>query len=245
MNTRLQVEHPVTEMITGLDLVEWQLRVAAGEPLPRCAASAGDRRPCDRGADLCRGSRSRLPAVDRPHRALADAGSRPRSVRVDTGFREGDDVSPFYDPLLAKVIAWGEDRERARAALLRALDAMRSDRRRRRTSRSSSASSRTRRSRRDSLDTGLIDAHRDALLAPPQRGAAPRVGRRGAGRISRDRALPPARRPLRSTDPHSPWHLTDAWWNGTHDAPDRVHVRRRRTAAYGRRQAACRRVRSR
>ena len=123
MNTRLQVEHPVTEMITGLDLVEWQLRVAAGEPLPQQQDAARDPRPCDRGAHLCRESGEGLPAVDRhaaSHAYPAAVASnwaarrrRPAAVRIDSGVREGDAISPFYDPMIAKLIVWGDDRERA------------------------------------------------------------------------------------------------------------------------------------
>ena len=90
MNTRLQVEHPVTEMITGLDLVEWQLRVASGETLPETPGGAVALRPCDRSAALCRGSGQGLPAGDRAHRASAPGRATANNLRIDTGVRAGD-----------------------------------------------------------------------------------------------------------------------------------------------------------
>ena len=104
MNTRLQVEHPVTEMITGLDLVEWQLRVAAGEPLPLTQGQLAISRPCDRGAHLRRGSGQGLPAVDRQARPPRRRRRRATRVRVDTGVEQGDAITPFYDPMIAKLI---------------------------------------------------------------------------------------------------------------------------------------------
>ncbi len=121
MNTRLQVEHPVTEMITGQDLVKWQLLVASGQPLPLTQ----DQITIDGHA-----IEVRVYAEDPDHDFLPATGKltylrQPESsryVRVDTGVVENDEVSPFYDPMIAKLIVWDENRDRAIARMLRALD---------------------------------------------------------------------------------------------------------------------------
>ncbi|MEN9717687.1 MAG: hypothetical protein RIQ99_565 [Pseudomonadota bacterium] len=118
MNTRLQVEHPVTEAITGVDLVEWQLRIAAGEPMPLqqdALVITGHAIEVRLYAeDPAKGF---LPATGRlAHLHLSD------SVRVDTGVAQGDTISPFYDPMIAKLIAHGPTRDAARQALMAALD---------------------------------------------------------------------------------------------------------------------------
>ena len=212
MNTRLQVEHPVTEMITGLDLVEWQLRVAAGEPLPRTqsALAIGGHAIEARvyAEDPLRGF---LPSIGRiTHWRMPAPSDR---VRVDTGFRAGDEVSPFYDPMLAKVIAWGEDRSRARGELLRALAACEIVGvatnvafLERVLAHDAFASAR--------LDTGLIERHRDVLLAGA--GSAPPCALIAAALAEYAAVDARARASaVSSSDPHSPWHRTDAWWNGT------------------------------
>ncbi len=124
MNTRLQVEHPVTEAITGLDLVEWQLRVASGEKLPlaqdqlRIHGHAIEARICAESPD-----NNFLPATGTLHvYGLPPSVSFERGlVRVDAGVREGDVISPFYDSMIAKLIVHGDTREQALARLDEAL----------------------------------------------------------------------------------------------------------------------------
>ena len=120
MNTRLQVEHPVTEMITGLDLVEWQLRVASGQPLPLTQ----EQLEIDGHA-----IEARVYAEDPDKGFLPSTGHlvhlvpppESDSVRVDTGVEQGDEITPYYDPMIAKLIVWGADRKQALARMRRAL----------------------------------------------------------------------------------------------------------------------------
>jgi 3-methylcrotonyl-CoA carboxylase alpha subunit len=119
MNTRLQVEHPVTEAITGQDLVEWQLRVASGEPLPRTqdqlAISGWAMEARLYAEDPAKGF---LPCIGTLDRFKIGAG-----CRIDTGVEQGAEISPFYDPMIAKVIAHGPDRDAARRQVAGALAA--------------------------------------------------------------------------------------------------------------------------
>ncbi|WP_395138881.1 acetyl/propionyl/methylcrotonyl-CoA carboxylase subunit alpha [Schlegelella aquatica] len=124
MNTRLQVEHPVTEAIVGHDLVEWQLRVAAGEPLParqedlRIRGHAIEARLCAENPEA-----QFLPATGRLEVFRTPQASEfsVAPVRLDAGVREGDEISPYYDSMIAKLIVWGDTREQALARLDAAL----------------------------------------------------------------------------------------------------------------------------
>jgi 3-methylcrotonyl-CoA carboxylase alpha subunit len=118
MNTRLQVEHPVTEEITGQDLVEWQLRVAGGEPLPLRQDELSIR-----GWAM----EARLYAEDPAHEFLPSTGRLDhfqlgRGIRIDTGVEEGDRISPYYDPMIAKLIARGATRDEAIGRLVDSLE---------------------------------------------------------------------------------------------------------------------------
>jgi len=120
MNTRLQVEHPVTELITGIDLVEWQLRIATGAPLPKAQNEIARH-----GAAM----EARLYAEDPEHGYLPSVGrithlhwpDAAPGLRLDIGVDAGDEVSTFYDPMLGKVVAWGESRGEAVDRLHKAL----------------------------------------------------------------------------------------------------------------------------
>jgi 3-methylcrotonyl-CoA carboxylase alpha subunit len=191
MNTRLQVEHPVSEAITGLDLVEWQFRVAAGEKLP--LAQADIRRT---GAAV----EARLYAEDPEHGFLPSSGKiyalrlpAGQGVRVDSGVEEGGEVTPFYDPMIAKIIAHGASRDealdrlskalgetlvagpRVNAAFLKAL-------------------CESREFRAGAFDTGFIDAHLDELgagaravdLAAVLKGTERLLAKRAAGFVAAD-----------------------------------------------------------
>jgi 3-methylcrotonyl-CoA carboxylase alpha subunit len=197
MNTRLQVEHPVTEMITGLDLVELQLRAAAGEPLN---LTQGDITMTGHAVE------ARLYAEDPASGFLPQSGRLHRlawpeaaeHLRIDTGVEQGAEISAHYDPMIAKLIAWGASRQAALTRLARALE------------RTEVAGLRSNIGFLERLvrhpgfaagevDTGFIDGHLDELV---------------------ETALPPALMALAaeawllrdaSADPNSPWERMDGW----------------------------------
>ena len=208
MNTRLQVEHPVTEMITGLDLVDWQLRVASGEKLPLAQEQLQLRGHALEARIYAEDpARGFLPSTGRLlHLAPPEEGLH---VRVDTGVEEGDEISPHYDPMIAKLIVWDVNRDRALARMLQALADYRVvgvsnniDFLSRLVACPAFAGA--------DLDTGLIEREKDYLF-PEQTEIAAEVWQVAAlAELLREsgRAAESARR---DADPLSPWHARDGW----------------------------------
>ncbi|MDR1076196.1 MAG: acetyl/propionyl/methylcrotonyl-CoA carboxylase subunit alpha [Xanthomonadaceae bacterium] len=203
MNTRLQVEHPVTEAITGLDLVAWQLRVARGEPLPITQAQV----PLNGHA-----IEVRLYAEDTRNDFLPASGTlslyrEPApgpGRRIDSGVTEGDEVSPFYDPMLSKLIAWGENREEARLRLLAmladtAVGGLRTNLAflRRVLAHPAFAGAQ--------VDTGLIARHGQELLPPAEELGV------GFWQLAGQAWLLSDAERRRHDDPGSPWSARNGW----------------------------------
>jgi 3-methylcrotonyl-CoA carboxylase alpha subunit len=203
MNTRLQVEHPVTEAVTGLDLVEWQLRIAGGERLPFAesppvSGHAVEVRLC--AEEPREGWR---PATGRLGRFAVPAGE---GIRVDTGVRAGDAVTPFYDSMIAKIISHGGTRAEAIARLRAALDG---------TLVEGVATN------LDALrvilahpgfaegvpTTGFIAAHAEVILAPPPPAPPHAILAAAAAVLEAQRSVAPAR----ASDHPGPWDRRDGW----------------------------------
>ena len=208
MNTRLQVEHPVTEMISGQDLVEWQLRVAAGEPLP-----------CSQAQLKINGHafEARIYAEDPEHDFLPATGvlrslqgpNENIHVRIDTGVVEGDEVSIYYDPMIAKLVVWDIDRDRA---LQRLTDALSQYRISGLTTNigflynlATSLSFQN-----GDVDTGYIEEHELEIFRRRDADINYAVPLAAAAIIKRrvEQGLEAARL---STEPNSPWHLNNSW----------------------------------
>ena len=207
MNTRLQVEHPVTEMITGQDLVDWQLQVAAGMPLPlqqhelTMTGHAFEARIYAEDPN-----NEFLPTSGRlDHVAMPEENAH---VRIDTGVSQGDDVSPYYDPMISKLIVWDENRDRALSRLANALSEYRI----------SGVTNNiqflydlacSEPFKQADLDTGFLEKHHDSIFKKPN--------------INLDIALPLACLYLRldrnqklgdfsaPNDPFSPWNSLQGW----------------------------------
>ena len=208
INTRLQVEHPVTEMVTGLDLVEWQLRVAAGEPLPLAQEAIQHRGHAIEVRLYAEDpEKNFLPASGRLERLFLPAASA--NVRVDAGVVEGDTVSIFYDPMIAKLIVWEQDRPRALARLREALSACEI------VGLKSNVEFLEQLVRHPvvvegRIDTAYLDAHLDEVLPAPTAPDDAILGAAAAACLLHDEtATRVAAR--RSADPYSPWALADGW----------------------------------
>jgi 3-methylcrotonyl-CoA carboxylase alpha subunit len=214
MNTRLQVEHPVTEMITGQDLVEWQLRVAAGERLPLeqeeipLRGHAIEARIYAEDPD-----RDFLPSIGRIVHLRTP--SRSAQLRVEAGVRAGDEISRYYDPMIAKLVVHGEDRAAALRRLRLALAGYQVvgvmtnvPFLQRLVAHHAFATGK--------LDTGLIARHRAELLPTAAAPAERALAVAALAELARLREASAARAAA-SPDPWSPWHAIDTWWLNAED----------------------------
>ena len=205
MNTRLQVEHPVTEMILNLDLVEWQIRVAEGAPLPMDQTQLRARGHAIEARVYAEDpQRDFLPATGKLLRFRIPSGDA--RIRIDTGIREGDEVGIHYDPMIAKIIAYGDDRQDAVRRLRRALGECRIA----------------------GLPTNLallkrVAASKAFAAAKIDTGFVATLGNQSPGvedepviaaaclYLMLEQAASSRRAALDSEDPHSPWHTLAGW----------------------------------
>ena len=215
MNTRLQVEHPVTEMITGLDLVEWQLRVASGERLPKLQDELRINGHAFEARVYAENPRNQFLPATGPIKLLRTPALS-ADVRVDTGVREGDAITPHYDPMIAKLIVHGENREQALQRLALALDEYAV------VGFSNNVEFLQRVARHPAfaagdIDTGFIARHAGDLLPPLP---APSATALAACALVEWSALRDASRAVAriAGEPSSPWATADAFWPNQPDS---------------------------
>lgn len=207
MNTRLQVEHPVTELITGQDLVEWQLRVAAGEPLP---LKQDDIRINGHAVEV------RIYAEDPDNDFLPATGTlsflqtpqEDAHTRVDTGVRQGDTVSVYYDPMIAKLITWDEDREKALKRMVKALGEYRINGVTTNIDFLAKLASSKPFMNAD-LDTGFIEKHYAAIFRDDERDLIPEVSLAALFLALQQQQQSAVY--INPNDTGSPWNLSNGW----------------------------------
>ena len=208
MNTRLQVEHPVTEMISGLDLVEWQLRVASGEAMPlgqEQLAICGHAIEARIYAEDP--NRDFLPSIGTLHHLRTPRESA--HVRIDSGVRQGDEVSINYDPMIAKLIVWDVDRNAAIRRMRSALAEFQVVGVTTNTGFLGNVVAHSAFSAGE-IDTGFIERYRDALF-PGSAPASDRTLALAALDLMLTRSAESDCKARRSHDPYSPWHQTGGW----------------------------------